>query len=72
MHRQRTAARQDADDDIVTGSIAPRAFKSGDGFVYKPLSQYDAAQYSDNALPGFKSQAGEAAIAVMLPRGALG
>jgi filamentous hemagglutinin family protein len=67
-----TAARQNADDDIVTGSITPQAFKSADGFVYKPLSQYDAAQYSGKTLPGFESQAGEAAIFTMLLRGALG
>ncbi len=56
----------------MTGSIAAQAFKSADGFVYKPLSQYDAAQYSGNELPGFESQAGEAAIFTMLLRGALG
>ena len=67
-----TAARQNPDDDIVTGSITPQAFKSADGFLYKPLSQYDAAQYSGKTLPGFESQAGEAAIFTMLLRGALG
>ncbi len=67
-----TAARQNPDDDIVTGSVTPQAFKSADGFVYKPLSQYDAAQYSGKTLPGFESQAGEAAIFTMLLRGALG
>jgi hypothetical protein len=66
-----TAARQNSDDDMVTGSINSRAFKSADGFVYGPLSQYDAGQYSGNTLPGFERQAGEAAIATMLLRGAL-
>ncbi|MGA7803879.1 MBG domain-containing protein, partial [Bradyrhizobium sp.] len=69
---RQTAARQNPDGDIVTGSITPQAFKSADGFVYKPLSQYDAAQYSGKTLPGFESQAGEAAIFTMLLRGALG
>ena len=67
-----TAARRNTDDDIVTGSITPQAFKSADGFVYTPLSQYDPAQYSGKTLPGFESQAGEAAIFTMLLRGALG
>jgi hypothetical protein len=67
-----TAARRNPDDDIVTGSITPQAFKSADGIIYKPLSQYDAAQYTDKTLPGFESQAGEAAIFTMLLRGALG
>jgi filamentous hemagglutinin family protein len=66
-----TAARQNSDDDMVTGSITSRTFKSADGFVYGPLSQYDAGQYSGNTLPGFERQAGEAAIATMLLRGAL-
>jgi filamentous hemagglutinin family protein len=67
-----TAARQNPDDDIVTGSITPQAFKSADGFVYEPLSQYDAAQYSGKTLPGFENQAGESAVFTMLLRGALG
>jgi hypothetical protein len=68
---KQAATPQDA-DDIVTGSIPSHEFKSADGFVYKPLSQYDAAQYSVNKLPGYESQAGDAAILTMLLRGALG
>jgi filamentous hemagglutinin family protein len=64
-----TAANQNADDDIVTGSIGPQAIKSADGFIYPPLSQYDAAQYTGNKLPGYEGQAGEATIAAMLLRG---
>ena len=67
-----TATRPDSDDDIVTGSIAAHELRSADGFVYKPLSQYDAAQYSGDELPGYESQTGEAAILTMLLRGALG
>jgi hypothetical protein len=55
----------------VTGSVA-KEFKSADGLVYKPLSQYDAAQYSGNKLPGYESRTGEAAVFAMLLRGALG
>jgi hypothetical protein len=65
-----TTARQDT-DNVVTGSIAPKEFKSADGFVYKPLSQYDAAQYTGDALPGYEGRAGDAAILAMLLRGVL-
>ena len=68
----RIATRQDADDDIVTGSTSARDIKSADGFVYKPLSQFDATQYSGNTLPDYAGQTGEAAIFTMLVRGALG
>jgi hypothetical protein len=69
---QQTAATQSADDDIVTGSTGPQAIKSGDGYIYRPLSQYDAAQYTGNTLPGYEGQAGEATIVAMLLRGAQG
>jgi hypothetical protein len=69
---KQTAARKEIDDDVVTGSIAPQQLKSADGFVYKSLSQYDAAQYTGDKLPGYESQAGDAAILTMLLRGALG
>ncbi|MDO8977784.1 MAG: GLUG motif-containing protein [Afipia sp.] len=65
-----TAATQNADDDIVTGSVGAQVIKSADGLVYKPLSQYDAAQYSGNVLPGYESQAGDATVIAMLLRGA--
>ena len=67
-----TAGRENTSDDMVTGSITPQAFKSADGFVYQPLSQYDAAQYSGKTLPGFESQAGDSAVFTMLLRGVLG
>jgi hypothetical protein len=66
------AATQNADDDIVTGSVGPQAIKSADGFIYRPLSQYDGAQYSGNTLPGYEGQAGDATIMAMLLRGGLG
>jgi hypothetical protein len=69
---KQTAARKEIDDDVVTGSIAPQQLKSADGFVYKSLSQYGAAQYTGDKLPGYESQAGDAAILTMLLRGALG
>jgi hypothetical protein len=64
-----TAAVQNKEDDVVTGSVGPQAIKSADGFIYRPLSQYDAAQYTGNKLPGYEGEAGDATVIAMLLRG---
>jgi hypothetical protein len=56
----------------VTPAALPdgRALATNNGFVYLPISQFDANQYSQFKLPDYAAQAGEATVFAMIARGA--
>jgi hypothetical protein len=47
-----------------------RALTTNNGFVYLPISQFDANQYSQFKLPDYAAQPGEAAVFAMIARAA--
>jgi len=57
-------------DDLITGAVGKAVVPSADGLTYKPISQYDAAQYTAATLPDHVDQAGFATILTMIARAA--
>jgi len=57
-------------DDIITGAIGKAVAPSADGLIYKPISQYDASQYTAGTVPDHVDQAGLATILTMIVRAA--
>jgi filamentous hemagglutinin family protein len=57
-----------ANPDDITGAIGNALAPSADGLIYRPISQYDAAQYSGGKIPDHADQAGLATILTMIAR----
>jgi hypothetical protein len=61
----------DKGNDVTPAALPDgRALATNNGFVYLPISQFDANQYSQFKLPDYAAQAGEAAVFTMIARGA--
>ena len=55
--------------DVTPGALpADDAFTKNHGLDFRPISQYDANQYSQFKLPDYNSQAGEATIFTIIAR----
>ena len=61
-------SNQPANPDDITGGIGSVLTPSADGLVYRPISQYDAAQYSGGKVVDHADQAGLATILTMIAR----